>query len=103
MKLRPAPCWEPVRREEVLGAASLALGCARARLGPGERWLRRRQPGCCTARSRRDHTPRFPSVNLAIESSPLRQYLPSAGDKAATTVVGASISVHLGWWQRGGP
>lgn len=94
MKLRPVPCWEPVRGEKVLGAAPLAPGCARARHGPVEQRLQRRQPSCRTARSRWDHTPRFPSANLTIESSPLRQYLPSAGDKVATKVIGASISIH---------
>lgn len=96
VKLRLVPCWEPVRGEKVLGAALLAPGCARARLDPRERQLLQRQRGCCTARSRWDHTPRFPSANLAIESSPLCQYLPSVRDKVATKVIGAGISICPG-------
>lgn len=102
VKLSPVSCWEPVHGEEVLGATLLALGCAHARLGPGEQWLWQRQLGCCMARSWWDHTPRFPSANLTIESSPLCQYLPSVRDRVAKKVVSASISIHPGWQWRGG-
>lgn len=56
VKLRPVPCWEPVCGEIGLGAAPLVLGCAHARLGPGEQWFWQSEPGCLTARSRWDHT-----------------------------------------------
>lgn len=57
---------------------------AHSRLSPGEQ-LPQRQLGCHRAWSWWDHTPRFPSANLTIETSPLCQYLPSTGDKVATS------------------
>lgn len=50
-----------------------ALGAARARLAPGEQRLLQRQPGCLTARSRRDHTRRDSHLQTS-----LLNHLPSA-------------------------
>lgn len=61
-----------------------ASDCAHARLNPSEQ-LPQEQLGCSSAWSWWDHTLRFPSANVTIETSPLCQYLPSTGDKVATS------------------
>lgn len=67
-----------------VGSPPWAPDCAHARLNPGEQ-LPQKQLSCCTAWSWWDHILRFPSANLTIETSPLCQYLPSTGDKVATS------------------
>lgn len=83
-KLRTAPNWEQVCGEKVLEAAPWVPDSAHARLSPGEQ-LPQKQLGCCTAWSWWDHTLRFPLANDTIETFPLCQYLPSTGDKVATS------------------